>query len=276
VIHCQWELASPDIESAKRALGVGEQEYYPALQLHDVSHAAHDQAGSHPSFSVEVPLAAENWFVRSCSPDHAYLAELVLKREDGSFLVMARSGPVQTPPSAPSDCVDERWAPIRLQARKPEGATPARPPSDLALQLSSGPATEPTTAPLRLPIDMREEVRSKLAALYGRPEPEAPAPLPAAPRRALKPQIPMATLADPPRLPIDMRKEVKDLLTQLYGEIGGESWVIPEPHLAGERPPAKGVFGEILASFAARPGVTTDLTEINERSFTSGISSRTT
>jgi hypothetical protein len=226
VIHCQWDLVPADIESAKRALGVNEHEYWPVLQLYDLSYAGHDEVVVHPSFSVEVQLTAENWFVRSCSPDHAYCAELVLKREDGSFAVVARSSPVHTPPSAPSNYVDDHWAPIRLQHRKPESATPVLPPFDLAVQSASGPPAESPT--------------------------------------------------DFGRLPIDRREEVKNLLSQLYGELGGKRSAIPGPHLTVDRTFAEGVVREILGPLEARLGVTTDLTELNERSFTSGISSRTT
>jgi len=249
VVYCQWEVATADIESAQRALGVGEQEFWPVLQFYDVTNAAREEAPRELSFAVEVQLQAGNWFVRSCAPDRIYRADLALKGEDGSFAVIASSNPIQTPPSVPSSYADEHWLPIRLDSRQPERATPVRYPTNLALEPPSGAPSESAASPVRLPIDMRKEVGSNT--------PEAPVPS----------QSP---------LPIDMREEVRKLLIQLYPELEGERRALPRSPLFTKEIPSECVFRELHAVFLdMKSSAIADLTERNERSFTSGISSRT-
>jgi len=257
VVHCQWEVAPADIENAKRALGVGEHEFWPVLQFYDVTNAARKEAPRELSFAVGVQLQASNWFVRSCRPDRAYRADLALRGEDGRFVVIASSNPVQTPPSAPSSYADEQWLPIRMEPRQPESATPVRSPIDLSLEPPTGAPSESTEFPVRLPVDMRKEVRSKLAALYGEQQREAPA-------------SPLQGLS----VPVDMQEELK-ILTKRYE---GPGWEIPSlarhsffvQEFSFER-----ISQESTASLEMKPSALADLTELNERSFASGISSRT-
>jgi hypothetical protein len=309
VVQCQWEVAPADIEGARRALGVGEREFWPVLQFYDVTNAAQDQAPPEPSFAVQVQLQAGNWFVRSCGPDRAYRADLALKAEDGSFKVIASSNPVQTPPSAPSSHADEHWLPIRMDPQQPVSATPVGSPIDLALEPPSGALSESAGSPARLPIDMRKEVRSILAALYSEREPDEPepplptqTPLPAD-RREEVPESPVRLPIDmreevriklgalyseqerdepePPLpsqspLPIDMREEVRELFTHLYPGLEAEPPAPTGSPLFMEETPIERVFREFHAVFPeTKLSAIADLTELNERSFTSGISSRT-
>lgn len=258
VVHCQWEIAAADIESAKRALGVSEQEFWPVLRFYDVTNAARDQAPPEPSFAVDVQLQAGNWYVRSCGPDRAYRADLALKAEDGSFAVIASSNSVQTPPSAPSGYADEHWLPIRLSPRQPESATPVCSPSDLAQGPRSGAPSELAGSTVRLPIDMREEVRSKLAALYGERERETS-------------ELPLPVRSP---LPIDMREEVRKLLIQLYPGVEEEPPALADVALFIEEPGIERIFRESAAFLEMKSGAIADLIDLNERSFTSGICSR--
>lgn len=258
VVHCQWEVAPADLERAKQTLGVSEQEFWPVLRFYDVTNAAPDESAPDAAFDVDVQLQAGNWYVRSCGPDRSYRADLALKREDGSLVVVASSNPAHTPPSTLSTHADEHWLPIRLDPRQAERAAPVGPPLEFPVDPSSS-AQSDTAPPSRLPIDMSEEVRSKLAALYGEQEPEPPeSPLQG--RRSM---------------PVDMQEEVKSILTKLYE---GPRWKIPAlarhpcfiQELSFER-----VLQESAASLEMKPSALADLTELNERSFASGISSRT-
>ncbi len=275
VVHCQWEIAHADLEEAKRALGVDEHEYWPILQFYDVTSG--DQAGRHASFSVEVQLGAGNWYVRSCSPERTYRANLALKGEDGSLAVIASADRVETPPSAPSSCADEHWLPIRLSPQLPE--------STASVQPHSGVHSELAGFPVRLPIDMHQEVSSRLRALYGDPdqgvlEPQLQGPVPA--DRSEEAGGRMASLRSnrepetlglvgQPSLPVDMRAEVSQLLSRLYQ---GLEQKLSEP--------AGGLF--TTEAFRMRrvgsrtdahtENATADLAEWNERSFISGTSSR--
>jgi hypothetical protein len=252
VVHCQWEIAHADLDHAKRALGVDEDEYWPILRFYDVTSG--DQTGRYPSFTVDVQLGAGNWYVRSCSPERSYRADLALKREDGSLAVIASADRVETPPSAPSSYADEHWLPIRL-----------------------GP-------PVRLPIDVREEVSRKLSALYGVQEQgffesRLQGPMPA--DRSEEADGKMADLpgnkepeppglVGQPSLPVDMRAEVSQVLTQLYAGLHLEPSAPASP-FTRERFPMRcaGSGSEALTKRAIA-----DLTAWNERSFKSGVSSR--
>jgi hypothetical protein len=251
VVHCQWEIAHADLESAKRALGVDEHEYWPVLQFYDVTNE--DQVGRQPSFSVDVQLGAGNWYVRSCGPERSYRADLALKREDGSLAVIASADRVETPPSAPSSQADENWLPIRM-----------------------GP-------PVRLPIDVREEVSRRLSALYGGQEQGVlesyvQGPVPADRGEEIRgemPDLPGNKEPEPavplgqPSLPVDMRAEVGQLLTQLYAGLHLEpSALAGGPCMRGRFPMRRAGNGP-----GAKDAIA-DLTACNERSFKSGTSSR--
>lgn len=259
VVHCQWDVAPGDLENAQRALGVGDQEFWPVLRFYDVTNAAPEEALPEPSFAVEVQLQAGNWFVRSCAPERAYRANLALKTEDGSFAVMASSNPVQTPPSTPSNSMDEHWLPIRMGPGEPERATPARPSINLVLEPPLAEPSQPRVPAVRLPIGMREEVRGGMATLNQ-----------ARGREALEPPLPGQS-----PLPIDMREEVRKLLTRLYPGLEEESALAGGLILMEEHRMER-VFRESAAVlYSMKPGARADLTELNERSFASGVSSRT-
>jgi hypothetical protein len=273
VVHCQWNIESADIERAKRELGVREGEYWPALRFFEVSDAPHHDQARSPAFSAEVQLEAGNWFVRSCSPERVYRADLVLKTEDGSFRVVATSNPVETPPSVPSHHSDAGWQPIRLHPRLPQSAALLRDSSDPATQSSSD---TPGEFAGRLPIDMRAEVRAKLTALYGGPNREAlepPAPSGSADDRSGERETVKPACPSPSPLPIDMRQEVRRLLTQLYQGREQDSAATADE---------AGFLAEVCVIEPGRPMARikeaanhiADLTDLNEQSFALGISSR--
>jgi hypothetical protein len=322
VVHCQWEVAPGDLEGAKQALGVGENEYWPVLQFYDVSNAGPDQSTHRPSFSVDVSLGADNWYVRSCVPGHAYRADLALRSEEGSVRVIASSERVETPPSEPSTYTDINWMPIRPGPQIPASAAPGPSPEGLDFEPGPRAPAEGSEPPVGLPIDMTKEVRIKLTSLYGEPPREVlarpletqPAPqvrsgpqlfdgtrenLPtenkskeiAANAEERKPEN--LTLPSPSLLPIDMRDEIARLYTRLYDGLQQEPQVLADGTTVVS--PADSFFMETFRRYDAHRGVGSaspvpsrsiqheatrhnhlDLTELNERSFASGISSRTT
>jgi hypothetical protein len=250
-VHCQWEVAPSDIENARQALGVGHQEFWPVLRIQDV--------GGPASFEVEIDLQARNWYVRSCAPDQTYRADLALKSEDGSFVVVASSNAAHTPPATPSTHADESWAPIRLDSRPPWNAVPSMPPVGLQDEFLSSGERNMAKPPGSLPIDMREDVRSMYVALYGDREREEPE----------------LHLPNQVALPIDLRTEVPRELADLYREqesgdservrvVGADATFISE-----------GVPHKPATPSATKPGDLFDLTSLNERSFSPGTSSGT-
>lgn len=313
VVHCQWEVAPGDLEDAKQALGVGEKEYWPVLQFYDVSNAAPDHSIHGPSFSVDVSLGAENWYVRSCVPSHAYRADLALRSEEGSVRVIASSERVETPPSSPSTYTDINWMPIRPGPQIPESATPGPSPRGLDFEPGLSNSAEDSEPPVVLPIDMTQEVRIKLTSLYGEPPREVETQPPPqvrsgtllfdGPRKNLlnenmsKQVAPTVREQKPesltlPSLPIDMRDEIGRLYTRLYDGLQQEPQVLADgttvvsvvnsffmeafhryyaDRLVGS---ASRVPSSSIQHEATRHN-RLDLTELNEKSFVSGISSRT-
>jgi len=245
-VHCQWEVAPADIENARQALGVAHQEFWPVLRIQDVGGAA-------PSFDVEIDLQARNWYVRSCAPDQTYRADLALKSEDGSFVVVASSNPAHTPPATPSTHADESWAPIRLEPRPPLDQVPPLPPQTESLFFGERDMAKP---PGSLPIDMREDVRSMYVALYGDRERKEPEPL-------LPNQFPV---------PIDLRTEVPSELADLYrAQEYRESERVRAAAADATFVSADFTFESVphkpVTTAAMKSGDLFDLTTLNERSF---------
>jgi hypothetical protein len=252
------------MENARQALGVGHREFWPVLRIQDVGGAAPEGAPPLSSFNVEIDLQARNWYVRSCAPDRAYRADLALKGEDGSFVVVASSNAVHTPPVTPSIHADECWAPIRLDSRPPWNAVPSMPPVGLQDEFLSSGERDMAKPAGSLPIDMREEVRSTYVALYGDRERQEPEPL-------FRHQF---------ALPIDLRTEVPSELADLDREqesgeservrvVGADATFISTGFVC-ESVPRKPA-----ATAAMKPDDFFDLTSLNERSFSPGTSSGT-
>jgi hypothetical protein len=103
-------------------------------------------------------------------------------------------------------------------------------------------------------------VRSMLAVLYGERE-----------RDIAEPPFP-----SPSPLPLDMREEVRELFPRLYPRLEAEPLGPTGSPLFIEKTPFERVVRGFHAVFPeTKPSAIADLTERNERSFTSGISSRT-
>jgi uncharacterized protein DUF4912 len=251
-VHCQWEVAPADIENARRALGVGHQEFWPVLRIQD--------AGGAAPFDVEIDLEARNWYVRSCAPDQTYRADLALKSEDGSFVVVASSNAAHTPPATPSTRADECWAPIRLDPRPPLEQVPSLAPQTESLFLGERDMAKP---PGSLPIDMREDVRSMYVALYGDRERKEPELL--LPNRVV--------------MPIDLGTEVPSELADLYrAQEYRESERVQA--VAADTSASIGFAFETVPRKPSAPAAMKsedlfDLTSLNERSFSPGTSSGT-
>ena len=90
LMYAYWELASaaPPTTGAR-----------PVLRFHESPISAGADV-SRP-FDVEVDLAAGNWYVHLWSPEKIYHADLGIRSEDGTFLSLAQSDTVRTPPAGP-------------------------------------------------------------------------------------------------------------------------------------------------------------------------------
>lgn len=239
VVHCRWELAEEDLEKTKKNLAVDNDEFWPALQFFDVTA---DRTRSSPSFSVDVHLSAGNWFVRCCSPEHMYRADLVIKNENGSFAIVASSNFVRTPPAATSEDVDLDWMPIRLPPTEPKPVTRPPVPARSVPPVFEGPAAAIET-PVPYPHTQPGTPMRAAALSSGPPtDQQNKATEPSELYREIREIVQPVPAGDPIQ-----RLAARERLT----EVG-----LPKPHTC-----------------ETKPGQFRDLTELNESSFLSGTSS---
>lgn len=240
VVHCRWELAAEDLEKAKKILAVDHDDFWPALQFFEVTA---DRTRSSPSFSVDVHLSARNWFVRCCSPEHMYRVDLVIRNEDGSFAIVARSNSVRTPPAATSEDIDLDWMPIRLPPTVPQLVTPAPVPQQRIEKEFEGPAAAIET-PLPVLVGVVKEVPGD--------EP--------VPHADMHPGLLAQAAARPSSPPTDQQNKATE-----------PSQVQREMPATRERRTEDGL--PTPRTSETKPDKVGDLTELDESSFLSGISS---
>jgi Domain of unknown function (DUF4912) len=139
-----WELASGGPPTAgSRAV----------LRFHE-SPVSGGTEGSRP-FDVDIELAAGNWYVHLWSPEKVYRADLGLRGEDGSFVILAQSNTVRTAPAGPV---------------APSDAAPP-PPHEPAAEPVTGPVAEPVAqlAPIEVPppkVDGAAVLQRRLTELF--------------------------------------------------------------------------------------------------------------
>jgi hypothetical protein len=116
-IHVYWDLDStaPPVAGAR-----------PVLRFHESSASPDidDDTDRSRPFDVDANLAASRWYVQLWSPDKIYYAELGWRGEDGSFIQLARSNTVRTPPAWASPA-----APLGEVVKPSPAAAPAAPES---------------------------------------------------------------------------------------------------------------------------------------------------
>ncbi len=98
--HAYWNVEVADFEAAVAASG----QDAPAmlLRLHDVTGLEFDGSNAHSYFDVQVQGLQGHWYVDLWQDGRAYIAELGLRRANGSFAVMSRSNRIATPASGES------------------------------------------------------------------------------------------------------------------------------------------------------------------------------
>ena len=139
LIYTYWELASaaPPTTGARAV-----------LRFHESPIST--GAGVSRPFDVEVELAAGNWYVHLWSPERIYHADLGIRSEDGTFLSLAQSNTVRTPPAGPMP-QDTALEPAPPQDLQPSSELPAESirqpisvPVPQPIAISKGTAPPPT------------------------------------------------------------------------------------------------------------------------------------
>jgi hypothetical protein len=275
LLYAYWEVTPGDLKAAGENV-IGEKKPHAAiLRFYDESVVETTRA-----FDVEVSLEATNWYVPLGSSAPSYRAELGVEDESGHFTVLARSDVVHPPPALPSTNVDAHFGLAGIHHRPEElHAEQGRSAQDLTQQ----------------PVNMAEAVHGTLSRLYSelgeqgrefvlQAEAKQPGieirPAPGSHRpteerlhshgteRDVAKQAIEASKPEPPETPsrlpdpVDMSEEVRRQLSEMYG-----------PQNLKERPRETQDSSEPAPQTPPAIDQKPDLTELNERSFTSGVPS---
>ena len=106
LLHVYWEVAPLELEKAKDQLGDEYGRSRAILRCHDVTNLAFDGTNAHGFFDVGVDLSAKGRYVDVWSPEKSYFVELGFGKEDGRFFPMARSNIAETPSAWPAPKAD--------------------------------------------------------------------------------------------------------------------------------------------------------------------------
>ncbi|MBM7624195.1 DUF4912 domain-containing protein [Sporohalobacter salinus] len=90
----------------------------PVLKVLDITNLNYPHASPHDYFTVDIDLAAENWYLKMPAANRKYTVELGLQRETGDFNLLARSNYFTTPRDKPSDKYDPEWMTIDALFRR--------------------------------------------------------------------------------------------------------------------------------------------------------------
>jgi hypothetical protein len=189
LIHVYWDLAS----TSPPAAGVR-----PILRFHESSL---DMSQTRP-FDVDVDFTTTSWYVNLWSPDKVYYADLGWRGEDGSFLELARSNTVRTPPA---------WPRAAEPAAIADSTSEAAPGEIAPTQVSEGatppPDTLPSTAtpiPAAPRADTAAQLNRRLAELF-----------------AIRGELP--PLHEPVAIPVDLEPEIPGEPSQLDSSVPSPS-----------------------------------------------------
>lgn len=125
-LHAYWEIADDASRNMERELGAELGRSHMVIRVYDVTEVAFNGSNAWSSRDIPVHPFADNWYVEIGSPDRSYCADLGLVTPASQFHLIVRSNTVHTPPSGPSDVVDEEWLSIReiqhLSPKRPSSA----------------------------------------------------------------------------------------------------------------------------------------------------------
>jgi hypothetical protein len=165
LIHVYWDVASCDLEKAKRCLGRKSRQAQATLRFYDITNVIFDGTNAHSSFDVDIELQARSRYVPLWSPEKSYCVDLALKAPGGLFYVIARSNAAETPRAWPSPKVDERYMLVAEDYRRVE---PAAQSSDSIKENSweERPSEQTTKREKALPFEPAKISAEKVAAIY--------------------------------------------------------------------------------------------------------------
>ena len=100
-LHSYWELMPAALERGRARLGDEARDAHMVLRVYEED--------TPRWFDVPLTHDARDWAIPVDPPDRAWTVEIGLKGPRGTFVALARSNTVRTPPDRPSDRIDETW-----------------------------------------------------------------------------------------------------------------------------------------------------------------------
>ena len=106
LVHVYWEVSPVHLKKAKVELGDEYARSRAVLRCHDVTNIVFDGTNAHGFFDVRVDLRAKGRYVDLWSPEKSYFVELGFESESGRFFPIARSNISETPSAWPAPKAD--------------------------------------------------------------------------------------------------------------------------------------------------------------------------
>ena len=150
-IHAYWHVRADDMARARTAAGAPDAPL--VLRLYDITYIDFSRTQAHGFFDVQVHGLQSNWYIHLWEPAKSYVADIGLRRPDGSLVALARSNVIETPRAGQSPVYSRAGI-----ALGPGGA--AQPVPDL----TSAPAQ--SDGPMPRPAMPRDEVQRLLSRFY--------------------------------------------------------------------------------------------------------------
>jgi hypothetical protein len=93
-VHAYWHVRNDDMSRAAAAAGP---DAPMVLRIYDITYIDFSRARPHSFFDLEVHGLQNNWYVHLWADAKSYIADLGLRRRDGTLVALARSNVVETP-----------------------------------------------------------------------------------------------------------------------------------------------------------------------------------
>ncbi|MDP3804098.1 MAG: DUF4912 domain-containing protein [Candidatus Omnitrophota bacterium] len=109
-IFSYWEIGrDKEDETINKIESAGERVDKSVLRVYDVTDVSFNGKNAHTYFDIDLKGLASNWYINVNMPDRAWIVEIGMLSNKGSFYVLARSNVVKTPRFGMSDTLDAEW-----------------------------------------------------------------------------------------------------------------------------------------------------------------------
>jgi hypothetical protein len=163
-IHAYWSIAPGDLEAARREADSGDCRAPLVLRLYDITLIDFTRQDAHSRFDLAVHGLENTWYVELWQDAKSLIADLGLRRQDGSLARLARSNVVQTPRGSQSPYYERAGLRLGRDGKVEEVPDVACAPA----------AEQQETAPIP-GMDLKE-VERQVRRHYGAPPEPAAAP----------------------------------------------------------------------------------------------------